>query len=250
MPKVRLSSSAQTRETLFLRLFGEGKVRALALEELAALPRDAWERSSADEHLVALRVRIPETTTNERERRFLMATDDLYEQWKQRIRQEGRQEGRREGSQQVRQQALFSAYQARFGSVPPELGAAMERVAAEPEAFAHWIAVVTTRPEQDIAAALLPEAPPRPARRRSSARRPEAAPRRRRRASGSHPATGSVETRPPRRWLASGRPRLVSRRQVRRKSLPKLLAAPARESRPARRRRRSPWAGRRRASPR
>ena len=164
----------RSRETLFLRLFGAGKVRALALEELAALPPDAWERSSAEGHLVALRVRIPETTTNERERRFLMATDELYEQWKQRIRQEGR----REAGQEVRQQALFSAYQARFGSIPPELQAAMERVAAEPEVFSHWIAVVTTRPEQDIAAALLPEPPARPARRRSSPRRPAAAPRR------------------------------------------------------------------------
>ena len=46
------------------------------------------------EALVALRTEIPETTRNEKERRFLMATQDLYEQWKQRTLQEGRQQGR------------------------------------------------------------------------------------------------------------------------------------------------------------
>jgi hypothetical protein len=166
------SELPRERSTLFFRLFGKGEVRALALQDLAALPPDAWEREAALEPLVALRIQIPEDDPREEERRFLMATQDLYEQWKQRMVQEGIQQG----TQRTAAQALISVYEARFGPVPAELRAAIERAAAEEDALPRWAALFSTRPEQEIAKALLAIGP---ARRRPSARRGGAEPHRR-----------------------------------------------------------------------
>ncbi len=173
------------RSTLFFRLFGEGTAYELALEDLAALPPAAWERQVAQETLVAFRGEIPKTGASEEERRFLMATENLYEQWKRSVHQQGFQQGFQQGAQQGVQQgfqqaaalSLIAAYELRFGSVPAELRGAIERVAGEEEALTRWLAIFSTRPEQEIAEALLADRGARPARRRPSTRRTGAKPR-------------------------------------------------------------------------
>lgn len=98
-----------------------------------------------------------------------MATENLYEQWKRSVHQQG--------FQQAAALSLIAAYELRFGSVPAELRGAIERVAGEEEALTRWIAIISTRPEQEIAEALLADRGARPARRRPSTRRPGAKPR-------------------------------------------------------------------------
>ena len=186
---VVLPELPRDRSTLFFRLFGKGEMRVQAVEELMALPPDAWEREVAIDPLVALRVEIPENGRDEEERRFLMATQDLFEEWKQRLVQQGRQEGvqqgrkegvqqgREEGRKESRAEALVTVYEARFGSVPDELRAVLQRVGEEEDA-PRWLVVVSTRPEQEVTEALLSAGRPRPARRRPSLRSGGAKPRR------------------------------------------------------------------------
>ena len=67
---------------LLLRLLGRGAVLAQAIEDLKALPRGAKEREVAYQPLVALRFEVQQDANPDQESRaFLMATQDLYEQW-------------------------------------------------------------------------------------------------------------------------------------------------------------------------
>jgi hypothetical protein len=85
-----------TRATLALRLLGRNTLSA-ALDELAVLPKRAWERKML---LVLLRWRVqvqaaPVRTSEEEE--FMQQTRDLFEQFQANLREEGRTKGRKEG---------------------------------------------------------------------------------------------------------------------------------------------------------
>jgi hypothetical protein len=162
----------EDRPALFFRLFGRGDVLERALEELTALPLDAWEREVAFEPLVAFRIQMPETDPDEEERRYLMATQDLYEQWKERMVQQGIQQGIQQGVQQGVQQGLqrgaaqvlIAVYEARFGAVPARLRAAIEAVARTDEGLSRWAEILSTRSQKEVADALLATGGARPAR--------------------------------------------------------------------------------------
>ncbi len=166
---VVVSELPRQRSTLFFRLFGAGEVLAQALLDLAALPAGAWEREVAMEELVALRIQIPDNDPDEEERRFLMATQDLYQQWKQRTLRQGMQEGAA--------RLLLDLYEARFGAVPAGLRAAIE-AASDRDTLRRWVTLIDTGSEQEIAQALLGGEPAAPARRRPASRRPGAKARR------------------------------------------------------------------------
>jgi hypothetical protein len=51
-----LAELPRTRETLLLRLLGSGRLLRAALDDFAALPKDAWERSVATPILVHFRL--------------------------------------------------------------------------------------------------------------------------------------------------------------------------------------------------
>ncbi len=104
-----------TRETLVLRMMGTGAVRQAALQEFKALPADAWEREVATPALVDLRMllaadRVTYTEGSE-EQEFLMTTQNLYEEWFRKVRQEGLNDGRQEGLNDGRQEGLNDGLQ-------------------------------------------------------------------------------------------------------------------------------------------
>ncbi len=97
---VVLSELPVLRDTLVLRLFAKGKVREAALLELAALPEDAWERevampALANLHLLLSAERVTYDEGSEEEQ-FLMTTQNLYEEWARKTRQEGYEQCERE----------------------------------------------------------------------------------------------------------------------------------------------------------
>lgn len=170
---VVLRELPRNRATLFFRVLGAGEVLALALHDLTDLPADAWERDVAIEPLLALRIEMPKDDLTADERRILMATQDLFEKFKERLRHDGLQQGLQQGAGQV----LIAVYETRFGAIPVALREAIER-AADEKVLTRWAAIVGTRSESEIAKALLTQANPRPQPRRASPRRKSAAPRR------------------------------------------------------------------------
>ncbi|MCK6586314.1 MAG: hypothetical protein L6Q76_01890 [Polyangiaceae bacterium] len=130
-----------TRETLLLRLMGAGKVLRRAVAELVALPDDAPERTLALPLLVSLRLEITEDPAprSAEDVEFLMSTHDIVEAWKQQWLEEGMQRGIERGIAQGVERgiaqgvergiarALIDVYEARFGAIPAELRAALER---------------------------------------------------------------------------------------------------------------------------
>jgi len=126
-----------TRETLLLRLMGAASVLSRAVAELLALPDAAPERTLALPLLVRLRLEIVEDpaqrTSDDVE--FLMSTHDIVEAWKQQWIEEGMQRGIAQGVERGIAQGvergivrtLVDVYEARFGAMPAELRAALER---------------------------------------------------------------------------------------------------------------------------
>lgn len=132
------SELPRDRETLLVRLLGRGRTFREAVEDLKALPEDAWERRIAVPPLIRLRLTIagdPELRFDEEQELAMTMTDDLLEQYERKLREEGRhlglQEGRQEGQLEGRQQGLRLAarevFEVRFGEMPPELRGALER---------------------------------------------------------------------------------------------------------------------------
>ena len=106
---VVLSELPVTRETLVLRLFTKGKVREAALRELQALPEDAWERQVATPALVDLRMLLSADavtyTQGSEEQEFFMTTQNLYEEWARKLRQEGYEQGELEAKNRFEERA-------------------------------------------------------------------------------------------------------------------------------------------------
>jgi hypothetical protein len=94
MGTVVLRELPRESETLLLRLMGSGAVLRAALEDLAQLPIEAWEREVAMPALLAARVEMAHDTVDESEQEYLMTTQRLYEEWEAATRERGRQEGR------------------------------------------------------------------------------------------------------------------------------------------------------------
>ncbi len=106
---VVVSELPATRDTLVLRLLGTGAVRRAALVELLALPRAAWEWGAAVPALVDLRmllaVDMVTYAAGSEEQEFLMTTQNLYEEWARKVRQEGYEQCEREAKNRYEEQA-------------------------------------------------------------------------------------------------------------------------------------------------
>jgi hypothetical protein len=176
---VVLRELPRENDTLLLRLMGSGAVLRAALEDLAQLPIEAWEREVAMPALLAARIEMAHDTIDESEQEYLMTTQSLYEEWeaatRERGRQEGRQaaqhlyeqreaavhaqgrqEGRQEGQAQEAKRALALVYQARFGPLPSALREALETM-GDTSTLERWLVLVGTRSEPEITAALQAE---------------------------------------------------------------------------------------------
>jgi hypothetical protein len=103
------------------------------------------------------------------ERDFLVSTDELYEQWKRKVEEDGR----REGAEQALRSTLLDIYEARFGAPPPALSSA---IAATRDAaiLRRWSVLASTHPAEQIAADILGIAASASASRRRERRTPSA----------------------------------------------------------------------------
>jgi hypothetical protein len=93
---------------------------------LSGIPRDPGARTSDDQE-------------------FLMDTEDIVENWRREAIREGREFGIAD--------SLIDAYETRFGAIPPELRAVIERTHDEATLRA-WHKLAITRSAAEIAAAL------------------------------------------------------------------------------------------------
>jgi hypothetical protein len=161
MGVVVLRELPRDRDTLLLRLMGAGALLREALAELARLPEDAWERPVAMPALLAVRVQIPQDSSDESEREYLMSTQNLYEEWERKTRERGLEQGREQGRAQGREQGreheakrvLTMLYAARFGSLPGAIADAIE-AAHDVATLERWLVLVGTRPQEDVVAAI------------------------------------------------------------------------------------------------
>ena len=129
---VVLRDLPKSRDTLLLRMMGGPEMRGEALGELNRLPEDAWERRAVLPSLLELRVRAAQDPDEAEAKEFLMATNVVYEQLRQQMRDEGRKEAetryeqlrqqmRDEGEERGLLEGLLLAYEARFNAMPAEL---------------------------------------------------------------------------------------------------------------------------------
>ncbi|MBG1268149.1 hypothetical protein [Nostoc sp. WHI] len=119
----------QTPETLWLRILGRGSVQSQAIVELSALPLNHPYKQATLELVYNLRenLRINQNLELD-DRELIMRLEPLYQQDRERAKQEGKQEGER--------LVVENLLQVRFGSLDKELQAIIEPVLALlPEEF-------------------------------------------------------------------------------------------------------------------
>jgi hypothetical protein len=102
----------RVRSTVLLRLLGSARVRRMALQDLAALPEDAWERRLAFPWLVRLSFEVPAVlaaTLPAEERDFIMETQEWFERFTAQKVEEGVQGALQEALQEALPKALQEA---------------------------------------------------------------------------------------------------------------------------------------------
>jgi len=110
------SELAIDRSTLLVRLMTGGRPLVRAMEELAALPPQAFERVTVEPILLRFHHALnldPKQRLEPSEKEFNMAISKTWEQWRKQGQEEGRQEGR--------QEALKRLVIVKFGAIPSEL---------------------------------------------------------------------------------------------------------------------------------
>jgi hypothetical protein len=135
---VVLAELPRTRSTLLLRLLGAGRVLVGALEELDALPGDAWERSIATPILVQFgRATLGKPQTNE-EDDVSTAIQTWFEDYQQELRDEGLRAGRDEGRAEEAARSVLTVLRVRGVAVPD---GARERILAQkdPSLLERWL---------------------------------------------------------------------------------------------------------------
>jgi hypothetical protein len=78
-----------------------------------------------------------------------MSTAELYEYWKERYRSEGRDLGVREGQEQ----ALRTAYAARFGPMPEDI-AAIVAATHDGATLSRWLELIVTSTPEEVTRAV------------------------------------------------------------------------------------------------
>lgn len=125
-----LAELPRTRETLLLRLLGSGRLLREALDDFAALPADAWERSVATPILVHFRLasQVPDEDEDEEDEMGAEITA-WFEDWQRRMKTEVRVEDAA--------RSVLTAFRVRGIDVPQDVRA---RILAEkdPEILERW----------------------------------------------------------------------------------------------------------------
>ncbi|EYF03009.1 DUF4351 domain-containing protein [Chondromyces apiculatus] len=132
---VILAELPRTRDTLLLRLLGEGQLLHGALADLAALPEDAWENGVATPLLVHFRLSLVEAAANE-EDEMSAEIRAWFQDYQQKLRDESRSEGQQEGCREGERLMLLKLLQSRFGDLPAAVVTRIE--AAEMPELERW----------------------------------------------------------------------------------------------------------------
>ena len=138
---VAINRLPQTKDTLYLRMLGKGKVRQQAIKEFLALfPQTEPLRQSVLDLLLKYRIYLGEkekqTALSEDEKELLMNLSLVYKTWKQDIlqqgmqlgQQQGRQEGRQEGRSEGQRILVENLLTFRFSKLDEELSPIVERL--------------------------------------------------------------------------------------------------------------------------
>lgn len=131
MRLIVLAELPRTRETVLLRLLGPARLLREALEDLATLPDDTWERSVAMPLLVHFRIEIGERAAS-KEDDVSAEIQAWFQDYQEKLRNEGRNEGRQEGERNL----LLRQLRARFGELPAAVAARIH--AAEVAELERW----------------------------------------------------------------------------------------------------------------
>jgi hypothetical protein len=173
---VVLRDLPETRDTLPLRLMGNGASLKRAMVELDALPAADWEPRAFVPLLLAFRLHVPQDrrdpeNNDEDDMGYAEEMEALYAKWERRIEERGEKKGMRkgmrlgvkkgmekgkeEGKEEGLRTALVNVYQARFGALPAALRTVIEATKDAPT-LQDWTTLVGTATADEIAAALLP----------------------------------------------------------------------------------------------
>ena len=110
MRLIVLAELPRTRETVLLRLLGPARLLREALEDLATLPDDTWEKSVAMPLLVHFRIEIGTRATSE-EDDVSAAIQAWFQDYQEKLRNEGERN------------LLLRQLRARFGELPADVAA-------------------------------------------------------------------------------------------------------------------------------
>ena len=141
---VVLRDLPRTRATLPLRLMGAGKTLRDASDELARLPKGAWERELAMRAWIILHGSLPGTLQSqqldEEAMQQIEAFNKIYDDWKRDVLSQGFAS------------ALIASYEARFGLVPTALRLTLMSI-RDTDALQNLVALYTTGEREAIEAA-------------------------------------------------------------------------------------------------
>ena len=126
---VAIHQLPKTRETLWLRILGKGRVQNTAIDELEALPIDEPLRSRALELLFSLKTTLEVSQNIDKEdRELIMRLSPLYTQKLEEAERRGERKGQIEGQKKLVETLLKS----RFGSLDNQLSTVIEPLLSLP----------------------------------------------------------------------------------------------------------------------
>jgi hypothetical protein len=122
-----------TRDTLWLRILGKGKIQKRAVDEVLALPKDDPLRNLALDLVASWTIRTEQQSDlSPEEREQLMNVSSAYTEWKQKTLQEGELRGRELGRQAAAREILLQLLAHKFGPLSAQTISQIQAI-ADPE---------------------------------------------------------------------------------------------------------------------
>jgi Domain of unknown function (DUF4351) len=111
-----------TKDTLWLRILGRGKIQKRAIDEVLVLPIDDPMRNLALKLINQWRIRVEQSQDlSPDEQEQLMNFSPAYIAWEEQTLQKGRQEGRQEGELRGQRGILLKQMTRKFGSLSAQV---------------------------------------------------------------------------------------------------------------------------------
>jgi hypothetical protein len=121
---------APTRDTLWLRILGKGKIQKQAIDEVLALPKDDPLRNLALELIASWKIRTEKLKDlSQEDRELIMNVSSAYAEWKQQTLLEGELRGRELGRQEAEHRILLKQMTRKFGSLDIKVVSQIQAIA-------------------------------------------------------------------------------------------------------------------------